>query len=43
MARPMPTVYRYNDDMSFRELNQLSKLVHERRGELERKWFEYFA
>ena len=37
-----PVSLTYNDAMSSRELNQLSKLVNERRGELERKWFEYF-
>ena len=37
-----PVSLAYNDAMSSRELNQLSKLVNERRGELERKWFEYF-
>ena len=38
-----PVRLAYNDGMSSRELNELSKLVRERRNELERKWFEYFA
>ena len=38
-----PVRLAYNDGMSSPALNELSKRVRERRAELERKWFEYFA
>ncbi len=38
-----PVRLAYNDGMSSRELNELSKFLRERRVEFERKWFEYFA